>query len=97
MWPILGMFFHPVYTVVNAAVVGHMGTEDETTKLLASLGLGSLTTGILLISIVSCFSMVANSFIAPAFGDKRYDLAKRYTYRQYILNTIVYLVCWSPA
>ena len=25
-WPIVGMFFHPVYSVVNAAVVGRMET-----------------------------------------------------------------------
>ena len=91
-WPIVGMLFHPMYTIINAAVVGRFDNEIY----LAALGLGSLTIGILLISIVTCFCMVVGSFVAPAWGDNRPDLAKRYLYRQYVLNTIVYAICLVP-
>ena len=91
-WPIIGMLFHPMYTIINAAVVGRFDNE----VYLAALGLGSLTIGILLISIVTCFCMVVGSFVAPAWGDNRPDLAKRYLYRQYVLNTIVYAICLVP-
>jgi len=91
IWPIVGMIFHPMYTVVNAAVAGRIGSTE-----LAGLGLGSLTIGILLISIGSCFCMVVGSFIGPAYGDNKPDLAKRYTYRQFYLNTVVYLVTLIP-
>ena len=86
------MLFHPMYTIINAAVVGRFDNEIY----LAALGLGSLTIGILLISIVTCFCMVVGSFVAPAWGDNRPDLAKRYLYRQYVLNTIVYAICLVP-
>ena len=86
------MLFHPTYTIINAAVVGRF--DDE--SYLSALGLGSLTIGILLISICTCFCMVVGSFVAPAHGDNRPDLAKRYLYRQYYLNTIVYAITVIP-
>lgn len=86
------MLFHPIYSVVNAAKVGRFDDEEY----LAALGLGSLTTGIMLISICSCFAMVLQSFVAPAFGDDKLDLAKRYLFRQLVLNVIVYAVCLIP-
>ena len=91
-WPILGMIFHPVYSIVNAAVVGRFADE----KYLAALGLGSLTTGIMLISICSCFCLVLGTFVAPAYGDERPDLCKRYLFRQLVLNAIVYAITIIP-
>ena len=76
LWPIFGMFFHPVYTVVNAAVVGRMETQ-----YLAALGLGSLTCGICLLSINACFTLVTTSFIAPAAGSGELDLGRMYLHR----------------
>ena len=91
LWPILGMFFHPLYSVVNAAVVGHMETH-----YLAALGLGSLTCGICLLSINACFVMVATSFIAPTVGSGDLELGRMYLHRQYLLNCGVYLVTLIP-
>lgn len=75
-WPVIGMIFHPLYMVINAAVVGHMET-----KYLAGLGLGSLTTGIMLISINISFSIVVASFVAPAHGVGDSRLARIYLHR----------------
>lgn len=50
--PILGSFFHPIYTIVNASTLGHSGDPTQ----LAGLGLGSLTLGIMVISIQSSFA-----------------------------------------
>ena len=76
LWPILGMFFHPVYSVVNAAVVGRMETQ-----YLAALGLGSLTCGICLLSINACFTLVTTSFVAPTYGTGELDLGRMYLHR----------------
>ena len=57
-WPIIALLFNPLYMVVNAAYVGQMEQ-----KYLASLGLGSLTCGILLISTGSCFSSALSSLV----------------------------------
>lgn len=62
--PIIGMLIHPVYLLVNAATVGRI---DDT--MLAGLGLGAVTTGILLISVGQCFTQVTGSLVAPAFGE----------------------------
>lgn len=75
-WPVLGMLFHPMYSVINAAVVGRMET-----KYLAALGLGSLTIGICLISINTCFALVVGSFVAPAHGVGDNRLARMYLHR----------------
>lgn len=75
-WPVIGMMFHPLYSAINAAVVGRMET-----KYLAALGLGSLTTGICLISINTCFALVVGSFVAPAHGVGDNRLARMYLHR----------------
>jgi Na+-driven multidrug efflux pump len=95
-WPIVGSLFHPVYTIVNAGTIGRIYPEDQAATYMAALGLGSLTTGIMILSICCCFGMVVSSFAGPAFGDKKYDLCKRYLYRQYILNTISFAICIIP-
>jgi Na+-driven multidrug efflux pump len=50
--PICGQLFHPVYLIINVAVCGRISDT-----VLAGFGLGSLTLGIMLISIGVCFSM----------------------------------------
>ena len=92
VWPVFGMMFHPMYSVVNAAVVGRM----DDTKYLAALGLGSLTIGICLISICTCFALVTATFVAPAHGVGDFKLARMYLHRQYLLNCLVYLVAVIP-
>lgn len=91
LWPILGSCFHPVYTMVNAAVCGRLG-EDY----LAAFGLGSLTLGIMCISIITCFSMSVGTLVAQAKGAKNIKMVHTYLYRQYYLNTFVYAVTVIP-
>jgi Na+-driven multidrug efflux pump len=87
----IGMLFHPVYTVVNAASCGELGVNE-----LAGFGLGSLTLGIMAISIGSCFSMAAATLIAQSSGAKDYRMCRVYLYRQYYLNTIIFIVVCVP-
>ena len=61
--PMIGMLFHPVYTIVNASACGHLGPSQ-----LAGFGLANLTLGILAISIGTCFSLSTGSLIAQAAG-----------------------------
>jgi len=96
VWPIVGMIFHPMYTIINSAMIGRLYEGDEKNTHLAALGLGSLTISILMISIVSCFCMVVGTFIGPAFGDERPDLCKRYLFRQYFLNCFSFLITLIP-
>ena len=91
IFPIIGMLFHPLYMVVNAAYVGRMEP-----KYLAGLGLGSLTCGILLISIGSCFAMVMSSLVAPAFGAKKLRLCVVYLNRQIFLNIVIFAINLIP-
>lgn len=58
--PIFGSFFHPMYLIINAAVLGH--ADDPT--LLGSAGLGSLTVSICVLSINACFAMGSSTFIS---------------------------------
>lgn len=80
-----------MYSVINAAIVGRMEK-----KYLAALGLGSLTTGICLISITTSFALVLGSFVAPAHGRGETAMARSYLHRQYFLNTCVWLVTLIP-
>ena len=58
--PILGFLFHPMYQLINAIFVGRMNDK----VYLAGLGLGSLTTGILLLATGINFSITTNTVIA---------------------------------
>ena len=60
----LNAFLHPVYSIVNAMVLGHQSND----KMLAGLGLGSLTMGICALSIGSSFTSAAATFISHAYG-----------------------------
>ena len=71
-----GMLFHPIYTVVNAATCGRIGDNE-----LAGFGLVSLTLGILIISIGTCFSMTVSTLIAYANGAKDKRMCRVYFYR----------------
>ena len=63
-WSVLGAIFHPGYTIVNAAVLGH----EESNLALAGFGLGSLTLGILLTSVGLSFGTALSTLSAQAFG-----------------------------
>ena len=89
--PIIGSLFYPCYLIVNASSTGHMGDNQ-----LAGFGLGSLTLGIMAISIGTCFSLTVGSLVAPAFGAKDYKLCRLYLHRQYYLNTWIFLIISIP-
>lgn len=89
--PIIGMLFHPVYTIVNASACGHLGPSE-----LAGFGLGNLTLGILTISIGTCFSLSTGSLIAKAAGKKDYRMCRVYLNRQYYLNTLIFTAVSIP-
>lgn len=61
---VVNAFFHPIYTIVNAVVLGHQDNE----RMLAGLGLGSLTIGIMALSIGSTFNGAVSTFISHAYG-----------------------------
>ena len=77
MWPIIGSLFHPVYTIVNAMVCGRMSETD-----LAGFGLGSLTLGIMSLSICACFSSSLGALVSQAAGAKEFRMCRVYLYRQ---------------
>ena len=90
--PIIGALFHPMYQLVNVAFIGRM--NDAT--MLAGLGLGSLTTGILLLATGICFSFVTGVLVAQAHGAGDIKYIRILLNRQYFLNTLVYLVIIIP-
>jgi hypothetical protein len=57
--PILMMFFHPVYTIVNVVACGALGRQET-----AGLAIGSLTLGIMAISIGFSFAQTVSTPIA---------------------------------
>ena len=90
--PIIGMLFHPMYMMINTAVVGQM--HDPV--YLAGLGLGSLTCGIMLISFGTSFALVTSSLTGPAFGAGDYRFCRVILNRQLFLNTCVFAVIAVP-
>jgi Na+-driven multidrug efflux pump len=90
--PIFGSFFHPIYLIVNASVLGHANEPVQ----LAGIGLGSLTLGICVISIGSCFAMGSSTFISQAYGAKDLKMCVVYRNRQIFLNTILYVILAIP-
>ena len=87
----LAMLFHPVYIIVNAATCGKIGNTE-----LAGFGLGSLTLGIMAVSIGTCFAMTVGTLIAPSFGEKNNRMCRVYLNRQYYLNSLIFLAIVFP-
>ena len=61
---VIGALFHPIYSIVNSLVLGHQDSPEQ----LAGLGLGSLTVGLIGLSIVQSFSAGAGTFITQSYG-----------------------------
>merc|ERR1719464_2535455 len=61
---IIGTLFHPIYSIVNALVLGH----KETPEPLAGLELGSLTVSVMGLSIGSSFAGGVGTFISQSYG-----------------------------
>lgn len=89
--PTLGVLFHPAYTIINAAYCGSLGSNE-----LAGFGLGSLTLGIMAISIGTTFAFNVGTPIAQAAGNGDFRMCRVYLNRQYYLNTLIYPVLCVP-
>jgi Na+-driven multidrug efflux pump len=89
--PIVGMLFYPIYSMINAAYCGRFGRNE-----LAGFGLGSLSLGILAISLGCMFSVSARTLMAQAFGEKDMRMVRVYLNRQYFLNTLIFPVIVLP-
>eukprot|EP00347_Sterkiella_histriomuscorum_P022093 403331703 len=87
IFPIIGMIFHPAYSIFNSIALG----RNEDGRLLASLGLGSLTVGIMLLSIGSCFNGSLDTLVSQTFGQKDLRLCMIYLNRQMYLAAMVFV------
>lgn len=88
--PVIGSFFHPLYSMVNAAVLGHSDDLNQ----MAGLGLGSLTISLVVLSVTSTFVTGQATLVSQAYGADKLDLCLVYRNRQIYLNTVLY-VCLS--
>merc|ERR1719464_12525 len=89
---IIGALFHPMYSIINALVLGHR----ETPEPLAGLGLGSLTVGVMGLSIGSSFAGGVGTFISQSYGAGDLRLCAVYRNRQIYLSTILYIILFIP-
>lgn len=85
------MFFHPIYTIANVIACGNLGKDE-----LAGFALGSLTIGIMAISIGFSFSATVATPIAISYGAGNLRMCRVYLYRQYYLNTLIFPVICIP-
>ena len=60
LFPIIAMFFHPMYQIINATYMGHL----DDSIYLAAMGLGALTNGIVLLSIMVNFNGSLDTLIS---------------------------------
>ena len=72
-----GVIFHPVYSMVNAMVLGHEADHMP----LAGLGLGQLTLGICSLSIHWNFGTGSAIAIGQAFGQGEHRMCAVYANR----------------
>ena len=93
LFAVVGTFFHPFYSIINNIVLGH--AEDET--LLAGLGLGALTVGILGLSLGVCFAFGAGTFMSQEFGAKNFRDIHVYLNRSIFLNICVFIILYIPS
>ena len=81
-----------MYSIVNAIVMGHQTNE----KMLAGLGLGSLTMGICALSFGANFNGAAANFISHAYGQKEYRQCQVFRNKAIFLTTVAYLILVIP-
>ena len=91
-WVILNAIFHPVFSIVNAMVLGHQDNE----KMLAGLGLGSLTIGICALSIGATFNQALGTFVSQAHGQKEHRQCQVYRNKAIFCATMIYCVILVP-
>ncbi len=58
-WPIAGYMFYPTYLITNAATCDRLGSN-----YLAGFGLGSLTLGIMVVSIGTGWSVAVSTLVS---------------------------------
>lgn len=64
--------------------------------MLAGLGLGSLTIGIMALSIGSTFNGAVVTFVSHAYGQKEYRQCQVYRNKSIFIGTILYLILLVP-
>merc|ERR1719464_627908 len=89
---IIGALFHPMYSIINALVLGHR----ETPEPLAGLGLGSLTVGVMGLSIGSSFAGGVGTFISQSYGQGDLRLCAVYRNRMQFLSALLFLILLIP-
>mgnify|MGYP000938748231 CR=1 FL=1 len=92
LWPMVGMLFHPLYTIVNSATTGRMAGAPY----LAGFGLGSLTLGILLISIVTSQALSLNTKVSQAKGAGDPILCRHYLHKQWFITLCTFPILMIP-
>ena len=91
-WMILNALLHPTYTIINAIVLGHQENE----KMLAGLGLGSLTIGICALSIGSNCNSAVGTFISNAHGQNEPRQCQVYRNKAIFTVSVLYLILLIP-
>jgi hypothetical protein len=71
-WEVFGRLFHPIYTIVNAAYLGHA----ENSLLLTGFGLGSLTIGIFLLSIGYLLELLSEPYLGKLMAKTIQDYVR---------------------
>ena len=89
---IIGSLYHPMYSIVNALVLGHQDTPEP----LAGLGLGSLTVGLIGLSIGQSFAGGVGTFIAQSFGQGDLRLCAVYRNRMIFLSSCLFVFLFTP-
>lgn len=86
------MMFHPAYLMINAILLGHLPEKIY----LASLGLGSLTTSIVLLSITVSFNGALDTLIPQAHGQNDTRMCGIYLNRQLLLISCIFIPLTFP-
>lgn len=89
---IIGALFHPIYSILNAIVLGHQAQETP----LAGLGLGSLTVGIIALAIGSTGINGVSTFISQAFGQQEFRMCAVYRNRCIFLALTLFTILMVP-
>ena len=85
--PFLAYLCAPVYVLVNVAVTNYIGDE----KMLAGLGLGTLTLGIVIENPSQGFAYAVAKCVAQAYGNKDMRMCRVYR-NQYLLLCALFIL-----
>ena len=90
IFPIIGMIFHPAYTICNTIIF----REDK--EMQKALGFGGLSLSLFLLALGVTFNGSLDTLIPQAYGQKDLRLCRVYLNRQLYLTTLVFLPLAVP-